>query len=49
MNTNILNGTVDAEEPFAYNFGSVGFVRFVSREAMFKFNEDFSNKDKASV
>ena len=49
MNKNILNNVPNIEEAFAYNFGSIGFVKFQHREAMFKFMKDVSNKEKPTV
>ena len=46
MNKEILNNVGGVDEAFAYNFGSVGFVRFLERDDMFKFIKEFSTKDK---
>ena len=46
MNKSILKNVGGVDEAFAYNFGSVGFVRFLDRDDMFTFIKEFSTKDK---
>ena len=46
MTDNILKNAQHVEESFAYNIGSVGFVRFRTRDAMFVFLNAFNSKDK---
>ena len=42
----VCKGEPSIDEIYAYNFGSVGFIRFVSRDAMFKFLKDAGSKPK---
>ena len=49
MNQFLLKDVKGIDESFAYNFGSVGFVRFHSREEMFTFIKDFSGGIKPTI
>ena len=49
MNNRVLKNVKGTEETYAYNFGSVGFVRFVSREHMLQFIKDMESKPKPSI
>ena len=49
MDANILKDEKDIDERFAYNFGSVGFVRFLNRNAMFQFLSNTRSKIKPTI
>ena len=49
LTTSILKGVVGIEETYAYTYGSVGFVRFETRDAMYVFLKDFERKEKPHI
>lgn len=49
LTQSVLKNVQNIDETFAYNFGSVGFVRFQNRDAMFRFLTDSRTKDKPTV
>ena len=49
MKQMLFNQVTGIDELFAYNFGSVGFARFKSRDDMFNFITDFSAKHKPTI
>ena len=49
LTQSVLKNVQNIDETFAYNFGSVGFVRFQNRDAMFRFLTDIRTKDKPTV
>ena len=44
LQTQLCKDDQSIEETYAYNFGSVGFIRFLSRDAMFKFLKNAGSK-----
>ena len=47
LNTVVLKDVVGVEEVYAYNYGSVGFIRFLSKDDMYKFLKAAGQKPKA--
>ena len=45
----MLSQTGNIDEIYAYTFGSVGFVRFATRDAMFAFLKQMGTKEKPQI
>ena len=46
MNTNILKDVSGVDEAYAYSFGSVGFLRFVTKDDMWSFIKAWQTREK---
>ena len=49
LQQNLLKDAVGVEEAYGYTFGSVGFIRFNSRDAMFQFLKNVNAKPKPQI
>jgi uncharacterized coiled-coil protein SlyX len=49
LNANVLKDVAGIDEAYAYNYGSVGFVRFESKDGMYNFLKSAGQKPKAKI